>query len=163
MKNFGLILTLALLCSCSGLRQIRVEEVRNVQLKPFSGSTLEVGLEARINNPSYRKVQLTKLELNVLRGNTPFATISATKKVSVPRRSNSFTPVPLEIRLRNVLGAVLALQQKGFSLDELTVEGEIRAKAFPLSKTIAIKKMSMREFTAQYGDFITPLLNLRNR
>jgi len=163
MKNFGLIFILALLCSCSGLKQIRIEEVRNVQLKPFKGSTLEVGLEARVNNPSYRKVQLTKLELNVQRGNTPFAAISATEKINIPRRSNDFTPVPLEIRLRNVLSAIMALQAKNFSIDELTVEGEIRAKAFLLSKTIRIEKMSIQQFTAQYGDIVTPLLNMRSK
>ena len=163
MKNFGLMLIFALLCSCSGLQQIRIEEVRNVQLKPFSGSTLEVELEAKVNNPSYRKVQLTKLELNVFRGNTPFATICTTEKVKISKRSNEFQQVSLEVRLRNMLSAVMALQQKNFSLDELTVEGEIKAKAFPLSKTIKIEKMSIQQFSAQYGDIVTPLLNMRNR
>jgi len=163
MKNFRLIFIFALLCSCSGLRQIQIEEVRNVQVKSFSGSKLDVGLEAKVSNPSYRKVQLTKLELNVLRGSTPFAVISTTETVKIARRSNEFQQVALEVRLRNMLSAVMALQQKNFSLDELMVEGEIRAKAFPLSKKIKIEKMSIRQFSAQYGDIVTPLLNLRNR
>ena len=163
MKNFGLMLVFALLCSCGGLQQIRIEEVRNVQLKPFSGSTLGVELEAKVSNPSCRKVQLTKLELNVLRGSTPFATICTTEKVKIARRSNEFQQVSLEVRLRNMLSAIMALQQKNFSLDELTVEGEIRARAFPLSKTIRIEKMSIQQFSAQYGDIVTPLLNIRNR
>jgi hypothetical protein len=163
MKNFKLLLVLTLLCSCSGLKQIRIEEVRNVQLKPFSGSTLGVGLEARVNNPSYRKVQLTKLELNVQRGSTPFATISTTEKVKIAKRSNEFQPVSLEVRLRNVLSAIMAMQLKNFSVDDLTVEGEIKAKAFPLSKTIKIEKMSVREFASQYGDIVTPLLNMYSK
>ncbi|MDR2938238.1 MAG: hypothetical protein LBU92_04790 [Prevotellaceae bacterium] len=163
MKNFGLLLALALLCSCSGLRQIRVEEVRNVQVKSFSGSTLSVGLEAKINNPSRRKLQLTKLELNVLRGSSNFATISATEKVKIPKRSNDFSSVPLEVKLNNILSAVMMLQQKNFPIDELLVEGEIKAKIFPLSKKIRIEKMSLREFSLQYGDMITPLLNTRGK
>ncbi len=157
------MLLLALLCSCGSLNQIRVEEVRNVQMKPFSGSTLEVGLEVKVRNPSYRKVHLTKLELNVERGGTSFATISAKEKVSIPRRSDDFQPVPLEVRLRNLLAAVMAMQQKNFSVDDLTLSGEIRVKAFPLSKKIKIEKQTVREFSAQYGDIITPLLNIRSR
>lgn len=163
MKNWVLLLTLALLCSCSGLKQIRVEEVRNVQVKSFNGSTLAVGLEAKVNNPSRRKVHLTKLELNVLRGSSNFATISTTEKVSIPKRSNEFSAVPVEVRLSNMLSAIMLLQQKKFPIDELSVEGEIRAKAFPLNKKIRIENMSMREFSSQYGDMITPMLNMRSK
>ncbi len=163
MKHWRVVLLLTLLCSCGGLNQIRIEEVRGVQMKPFSGSTLEVGLEAKVNNPSCRKVQLTKLELNVERGSTLFATISTKDKVVFPRYSNEFQPIPMEIRLRNMFGAIMALQQKNFSLDELTVEGELKVKAFPLSKTIKIEKQSIAAFSAQYGDIITPLLNMRSR
>jgi len=132
-----------------------------VQLKSTVGTAMTVGLEARVNNPSCHKVQLTKLELNVLRGSSTFATISTTDKVKVARRSNEFQPVSLEVRLRNVLGAIMLMQQKNLSIDDFMLEGEVVVKAFPLSKKISIEKMSVREFTAQYGDIITPLLELR--
>lgn len=157
------MLLLALLCSCGGLNQIRVEEVRNVQTKTFSGSTLEVGLEVKVNNPSCRKVHLTKLELDVERNGSLFATISTKDKVSIPRRSDDFQPVPLEIRLRNMLAVVMAMQQKNFSVDDLTLNGEICVRAFPLSKKIKIEKQSIREFSSQYGDIITPLLNIHSK
>jgi hypothetical protein len=157
------MLLLALLCSCGGLNQIRVEEVRNVQMKTLSGGTFEVGLEVKVHNPSCRKVRLTKLELDVERGGSLLATVSAKEKVSIPRRSDDFQPLPLEIRLRNLLAAVMAMQQKSFSVDDLTLSGEICVSAFPLSKKIKIKKQTVREFTAQYGDIITPLLNIRSR
>jgi LEA14-like dessication related protein len=155
-----LLPAVAFLSSCSGLQHIRVEEVRNVSVQPSGGGVMQVTLDTKINNPSSRKVQLTSLDISVeLRGSV-FATISAKEKVVVPRHSNAFQQVLLEVRLRNLLTTLIALQQKKISPDELTVEGTLNAKAFPLSKTIRIEKQSLSVFAAQYGDFITPLLKV---
>ena len=163
MKNIVPLLALALLCSCGGLRQIQVEEVRNVRLKQFSGNTLAVELEARVNNPSRREVHLNKLELSVTRGTSPFATITTTERLTVPRRSNNFAEVPLEVRLRNMLSVMMAVQLGTFSLDNLVVEGEMTVTAFPVTKKIKIEPINLQAFTEQYGDIVTPLLNLRGR
>ncbi|MDR1416683.1 MAG: hypothetical protein LBJ57_04620 [Prevotellaceae bacterium] len=158
-----LLSAVMLLSSCSGLRHIYVEDVRNVSVQPLRGGVMQVTLDAKVNNPSCRKVQLTELELNVeLRGST-IATISAKEKVVAPRRSHDFQPVSLEVRLRNLLTTLIALQQKQLSPDELMVEGTLKVKAFPLSKAIKIKRQPLSVFAAQYGDFITPLLKLQSK
>lgn len=147
-----------LLSSCSGLRHVYVEDVRNVSVQPSGGGVMQVALEAKVGNPSCRTVQLTGLELNVELRGAAFATVSAKDKVVAPRRSHEFQPVLLEVRVRNLLATLIALQQKKLSPDELTVEGVLKAKAFPFSKTIKIEKQRLSVFAAQYGDFITPLL-----
>ncbi|MDR1022500.1 MAG: hypothetical protein LBL94_04405 [Prevotellaceae bacterium] len=153
-----LLPAVTLLLSCSGLRHISVDDVRNVSVRPSGGGVMLVTLDAKVSNPSCRKVQLTGLELNVELRGSAIATISAKEKVVAPRRSHDFQPVLLEVRLRNLLTTLIALQQKQLSPDELMVEGELRAKAFPFSKTIKIEKQHLSVFAAQYGDFITPLL-----
>ncbi len=161
MKKFSfLCLLLALMCSCGGLQRISVEEVRGVSVTPSMSGTIAVTLEAKVNNPSCRKVQLTRLDLTVEQSGSTLATISATQKVVVPRHSDDFQPVPLEVRLRNMLGFAIALQQKNFSPDNLMLSGEIIVKTFPMRKKIKVEKQSVKDFTTQYGDFITPLLKL---
>ncbi|MDR3188310.1 MAG: LEA type 2 family protein [Prevotellaceae bacterium] len=151
-----------LLCACGGLRHIRVEEVRSVSVQPVGGGKMRVSMDAKISNPSRRTVQLTKLELNVELEGSVIATISTLETVTAPPRSSAFQPVLLELRLRNLISTVIMIQQKKISPDNLTVEGELHAGAFPLSKTIKIEKQPLNAFAAQYGDLVTPLFLMIN-
>ncbi|MDR0712326.1 MAG: hypothetical protein LBF67_08305 [Prevotellaceae bacterium] len=153
----------ALLSSCGGLQRIRVEEVRNVSVQPAGGGKMLVNMDARISNPLCRTVQLTGVELNVELKGSLFATISVAEKVKAPPHSNEFQAVSLEVRLRNLLFALITLQQKQLSPDDLMVAGTLKAKIFPLSKTITIEKQNLGVFAAQYGDFITPLLKVQGK
>jgi LEA14-like dessication related protein len=158
----ALALLTLLTSSCGGLRHIRVEDVRNVSLQPAAGGKMQLGMEAKVSNPSCYKVQVEQLTLNVELRGAAFATITTSDKLVIARHSSDFLPIALELRLRNMLAAAIALQKKKLSADELTVEGELKVKSFLLRKTIKIEKQSLRAFSAQFGDFVTPLLSLQN-
>ncbi|MDR2814481.1 MAG: LEA type 2 family protein [Prevotellaceae bacterium] len=150
------------LSSCGGLRDVRVEEVRSVSIQPAGGKML-VNMEAKITNPSRCTVQLTGLELNVALRGADFAAISTVETVEVPPYNDAFQRVSLELRLQNMLSALMTMRQKQISPDELTIAGELKVKTFLWSKAIKVEKQSLSAFAAQYGDLITPLLKLQGK
>jgi hypothetical protein len=81
----------------------------------------------------------------------------------VPPHNDAFLPVELELRLRNIISTMIMLQQRQISPEEMMVEGELRVKTFPLTKTVKIEKQSLSAFAAQYGDLLTPLLELQGK
>jgi hypothetical protein len=154
----------ALLSSCGGLRHTRVEEVRGVSLRSVGGGKMLVNMDVKISSQSSLTVRLSKLALNVELDGAPFAAISTVDMLKVPPRNDAFLPVTLELRLQNMLPALMVmLQQKQNLSDKLTIEGTLKVSTFLWRRTLKIEKQNLTAFAAQYGDFITPLLKQQSK
>lgn len=156
-----LSLCICIVTSCASYKNITIEDVRGSGVKPSSGGKMVIDLEARVNNPTCRKVHLKKLELDVFRNGSLFATLNTPNTVTVPRKSNDFQPIPIELRLRNILATLMTLDN--MNINDFTVEGEIKVSSFPMYKTIKIPRQSIQTFSAQFGDILTPILSIQNR
>jgi hypothetical protein len=161
---FLLLPATALLSSCGGLRHTRVEEVRSVSLQPVGGGKMLVSMDVKISSQSSLAVRLSKLALSVELDGAPFASISTADMLKVPPHNDAFQPVTLELRLQNMLPALMVmLQQKQNLSDKLTIEGTLKVSTFLWRRTLKIEKQNLTAFAAQYGDFITPLLKQQSK
>jgi LEA14-like dessication related protein len=157
------LLSIALLTGCASYNSIRVTDVRSTRgIQATGAGKISINLDVKVDNPTWRNVQLKTLELTVFKNNAVFVSLAASEKITVPKHSDDYVAVPINIKLQNVVAALLSFQ-KNTSIDDFEVEGIIKVGAFPMGKTITIKRQSLASFSATYGDIVSPILNLKNK
>jgi hypothetical protein len=155
-KGLCLIIGAAwLFCACTDYSQIVITNVKDVKIVPSGGGKFKIMLNARVKNPTCRNVKLRMVELNLQQRGMAFATLTLAEPISIASRSENDYPAVLEAQLQNILAALAGF--KNVFIADFTIEGKIKASAFPLCRTIHIKQQPLTEFEKQYGGIVSGL------
>ena len=132
-----LSLPLLLLGSCIKQEDISLKEVENVSVQGFS----RIDLTLKVENRSGSKLRVESARLDLRRGEMPL----------VPRKSVTSVPVTLRLKLSNPLGALGLMGDLKGMIPQLTVSGEITAKAGWARKKIRFDGVPFTDFLRTFG------------
>ncbi len=143
-----LLLTLPLwLGSCIKQDDIMLHEVENVSVQGFS----RIDLTLKVENQSGSKLRIEDARLDLRHGEMSLVDLKLGQQVIVPRKSTSSIPVSLRLKLSNPLGALSMMSNLKSTLSQLTVSGEITAKAGWARKKIRFDKVPFTDFLRTFG------------
>ncbi len=142
-----LSLPLLLLGSCIKQEDISLKEVENVSVQGFS----RIDLTLKVENRSGSKLRVESARLDLRRGEMPLVDLILGEPVLVPRKSVTSVPVTLRLKLSNPLGALGLMGDLKGMIPQLTVSGEITAKAGWARKKIRFDGVPFTDFLRTFG------------
>ena len=144
------ILLLALplwLGSCIKQDDITLHEVENVSVQGFS----RIDLTLKVENSSGSKLRIEDARLDLQRGQMSLVDLMLSQPVIIPRKSINSIPVSLRLKLSNPLGALSLISDLKSTVSQLTVSGEITAKAGWARKKIRFDQVPFTDFLRTFG------------
>lgn len=130
---------------------IRLEEVRDVQVEGVNLTQARVKLSLDMVNDSKMRVTVKEGELSLHDGSREVLEITIKEPVVLPRRSTTEVVVPLVIRFRGGLGALSGLSKLADHPENLLVSGSLHLKGAGLKKRYRINDMPLPDFLALIG------------
>ncbi len=124
-----------------------LHEVENVSVQGFS----RIDLTLKVENQSGSKLRIEDARLDLRHGEMSLVDLKLGQQVIVPRKSTSSIPVSLRLKLSNPLGALSMMSNLKSTLSQLTVSGEITAKAGWARKKIRFDKVPFTDFLRTFG------------
>ena len=124
-----------------------LHEVENVSVQGFS----RIDLTLKVENQSGSKLRIEDVRLDLRHGEMSLVDLKLGQQVIVPRKSTSSIPVSLRLKLSNPLGALSMMSNLKSTLSQLTVSGEITAKAGWARKKIRFDKVPFTDFLRTFG------------
>ena len=93
MKNklyyiFVLVTVSFLFASCSGIEEIKVGNIRGVEIKGINNDVLDVEITVPVENPNSFKVKLKDADLTVTNGETLIGTITQMDEIIISGNSS---------------------------------------------------------------------------
>lgn len=146
-RTLLLILPLILLGSCIKQEDITLKEVENISVQGFS----RIDLSLKVENQSGSKLRIEDARMELCRGEMPLVDLMLSEPILIPRKSTSSIPVSLRLKLANPLGALSLMGDLKSTLSQLTVSGEITAKAGWARKKIRFDDVPFTDFLRTFG------------
>ena len=142
-----LMLPLMWLGSCIKQEDIILQEVENVSLQGLS----RIDLSLKVENRSGSKLRVEEARMELFRGTMPLVDLMLSEPILIPRKSTSSIPVSLRLKLANPLGALSLMGDLKSTLSQLTVSGEVTAKAGWARKKIRFDGVPFTDFLRTFG------------
>ncbi len=140
MKNKLKFLLIPLMVMFFGscMQEVTLSELENIKIEKNSNS-LDIVLYLKINNPNAFKIKVQEINVDLTLNSWEVGEVISKEEFVLKPNSNDVYPVPVNVDFGNILTGGAALISL-FSSDKATVKilGDIKAKAFFISKTIKI-------------------------
>ncbi|HSZ24537.1 MAG TPA: LEA type 2 family protein [Cytophagaceae bacterium] len=149
MKKFIQIVVLFLcysLSSCLSFKELEPGEIKNIKVKKISGGGLEIEAGIQVKNPNNYNIVIKEIKADVLVNGKKIGEIDLTKKVVLPKKSESVNNFVVDTQLSNLMSAVPSLLFGGSV--SLQLQGYLKGKAFVFSREYPIsieKNISARD------------------
>ncbi|PKP39374.1 MAG: hypothetical protein CVT98_02045 [Bacteroidetes bacterium HGW-Bacteroidetes-15] len=153
-KSFfrGLVFVLAVFVfsSCGRYNDISVKDFNDVKFRGLNQNTVMLSFDVEIDNPNTRKISVIDIEFKAWLNNRELGVFRITEAIKLIPCSKQSYFVPAEIELRTIADAIRIATSGSFEslLDKIEVEGEIKAKSFPVRKTIKIERQSFKNLSS---------------
>jgi LEA14-like dessication related protein len=137
---------LVFLSSCGKYNSITVKEMKGVKLRGLNKNQVLISIEVIVDNPNPRNISITKIDLKAWMNDREMGDFKITEPIKLIPCSKSLYTIPATIELKTIADALrLATSGSIESLvDKVEVEGKIKGKSFPISKTIRIKRQTIK-------------------
>lgn len=142
-----LFVFIPLIYSCGNFEEIEIGEPKEVKIRGFEDNFLIVDIALPVNNPTIHRVSIKEMDVRVFLNDKYIGKLLIDEKVSIKPKKDTVYNLPVKIRLANVLGtAFIMMNMNKGSQSEVRFEGEIKAKALMITKTIEIKESKKINF-----------------
>lgn len=141
LKLLSLTLLIVTFSSCQQLANVQVGEIKDVAVKGFSGSNIQVSIKVPIKNNSKIKVNISKTEFALLGNNKLIGTATQANAISLPAKTDSTYKIYFNVDISNFDGGIMSLLPlvSGGS-NNFSIKGKVVAKALFVRKTIIINE-----------------------
>jgi LEA14-like dessication related protein len=135
-------IVLALLVgSCSEFSDVKINDIKDVEVKGFEENSFLVSVKLDVDNPSRHKIEITEINTKVFINNQYIGKLLSAEPIVFPSRSSDEYSILLRVRLNNILGTAFAMMQlKNGNKVHVRLEGELTARTFLLKKKIPINE-----------------------
>ncbi|MFN4233767.1 MAG: LEA type 2 family protein [Bacteroidia bacterium] len=151
MRYSLVIFLLALLCSCSGFKELSVSDIQslNVQNIDSKGATFKVGVT--IKNPNSFKIKVTAGELNVKLGKRDIGKAVLQNKIVIPAKSEKTHEFEIATDLSTLgLAAIPMIAELIRSKKtSVTLDGYVKGRALFVSRKIDIKRTDIIDISGK--------------
>ena len=144
MKNklyyiFVLVTVSFLFASCSGIEEIKVGNIRGVEIKGINNDVLDVEITVPVENPNSFKVKLKDADLTVTNGETLIGTITQMDEIIISGNSSKEYPVHIKVKLANFSNNLFSIYSTFSNKLDMKLSGTIKVRSFPYFRKIKIK------------------------
>jgi LEA14-like dessication related protein len=146
LLNFTVILISTLVVSCGNIRNIEIEELREVKLKTLKGNKAVVEITVLINNPSAYNIYVKDADIEVLRDEYSFGKATLFQKVKINKRSNETVNILFNLEITDrmtILSGRIRAILAGQDRTKLYFSGYIKGGTKMLSKSIRFENIGL--------------------
>ncbi len=140
-SKYALILILTIFnLSCFQYKEVEIIKVSDIKLKEFSTKGINVEVALQISNPNKYKISIVDADLVLLIKDKRMGIANINEKIVLPKKSNQIHRFTIHSTLKDVGSGAIPLLL-GIMIKapiELQVQGDIKARAKGISKTIPI-------------------------
>jgi LEA14-like dessication related protein len=139
-------LSILFLSSCGKYNDISVKGMKGVKLRGLNKNQVLISIEVEIDNPNPRKITITDINLKAWLSERELGDFRITEPIKLIPCSKSIYSIPAEIELRTIADALRLASSGSIEslIEKIEVEGKIKAKSFPVRKTIRIKRQPFK-------------------
>ena len=134
--------------SCSGVKNVKVGNIEDVNLTRFAGRSVEFEVLLPIDNPSSFRFRIVDVDLDVYINNEFIGKIGNVENVVISSISSELYSFPLKVELSNIFKG--ALSMFGLILErraEVMVKGKIVVRSFPFTRKILVDERAFVRLT----------------
>jgi len=141
---------LTLFSSCGNYNDISITSFNNVKFRGLNQNTILLSFDIEVDNPNRRKISVTDIEFNTWINDRELGTFRITETIKLTPCSKRGYVIPAEIQLKTIADAFKLATSGSMEsmLDRLEVEGSIKAKSFPVRKTIKVNRQPFRNLAS---------------
>ncbi len=140
-KLFVFLIFFPLFYSCGNFEEIEIGEPKEVKIRGFEDNLLVFDIGLPVNNPTLYRISIKEMDVRVFLNDKYIGKLLIDEKISIKAKKDTVYYLPVKIRLANVLGtAFIMMNMKKGSQSEVRFEGQIKARALLITKTIDIKE-----------------------
>jgi LEA14-like dessication related protein len=141
IKKFSFIALLVLvLSSCLEYKEVEVVKIVDVGVKDISTKGVDVEVAMQIKNPNKYNISIVDSDLNLFLKGQKMGTANIKEKVTLKKKSNEVYRFTIQSDLKDIASGGLSVMMGLITQSsmELKVQGDIKAKAKGISKSIPI-------------------------
>lgn len=136
-----------LMAACISADDINVKGIESFELKSLTRPSLVIDVE----NRSGKNISLAGGRFMLERDSVGIVEVMLAEEVVVPRKSDGLVTVPLQVRVTDPL-VLLSISLGGRLItDDMTVSGEVVAKAGAMSRKFEYEHMPLKKFLSIFG------------
>lgn len=141
IKLVGLILSIAILSSCSAYKSLYIGDISNVNFKGMVNNKISLELKVPVTNPNGYKIKIKSMDLDLTINGDYIGKMKSSNLIVIPARSNELQTLPVDIYVRNPLASMsLIYKMRKAKSFEMEIKGTIKVKALLKAKTIEVSE-----------------------
>lgn len=144
VRKSSLILICFLLFGCQQYDTVRLISVDKGKILSLTGSSLNLGLNIKIDNPTKSNIHIREFVINIIDNSKTIATLKLSENLIIRKRSKQIYPVLCAIEIGNPL-IFLKLAAKPQLLEKLRYSGYIKTRVGLFFKTIKISEYDLKQ------------------
>jgi LEA14-like dessication related protein len=128
-----------LFVACAGLKEIRIGNLRNIEVKGFENNKVELEITLPVENPNPYTVKIKDADIRIMNGDTELGRVIQMDKVVITRKSAKDYPVKLTVELTGLKDNIFSIYKIfGSKKNKMRIMGEIKAGYLLYSKSVKI-------------------------
>ncbi len=125
--------------SCSGIKDIEIGEIEDVNLTRFANRAIEFEVSMLIDNTSSFRFRIIDVDLDLYVNNEYLGKISNVDNVLIPSKSSELYTFPLRVNFTNILRGAISMYNLFLDRQaEVVVKGNLGIRSFPFTRNIAV-------------------------
>ena len=141
---FTLVVCTLLYTSCVTIQEVKIGNVRNVEVKGLNNNVITIDLMLPVENPNNYRLKVTDANLKVTSGNKEFGKVKQMSDLTISKKSSKTYPVRVGIELTNVNDGLLSsLWMISMKSLDLRLSGSIKVKSLFYRKTFVLKELKI--------------------
>jgi len=139
-----------LLSSCGRYNDININAVNDVKFRGLQQKVVLLNFNVEIDNPNTRKIAVTDIEFKAWLNDREIGTFRISETIKLIPCSRTNYSIPAEIELRTIADAFRLATSGSFDslLEMMEVEGVIKARSFPVRKTIKVERQPFKNLAS---------------
>lgn len=140
--GMAILLPFLLLSSCVSYDEVKITNIKQVDLKNFVGKEILLSAEVEIENPNSYSISVTDSDFDISTGNKLLGNFKIDNKVNIPKASKEYHELVFKVNMDDLApgaqNTLLKMVLSGKQEMDLKVDGYIEAKAFLLKRKFPI-------------------------
>ncbi len=142
LRTLTLVLLSVFLFSCMKIEDVELTSINNISIQSLTGKHLKISSEIELNNPNSFDIEVLEADINIFYKKQKLAHTHLDSNFKVLSKSNQAYVIYLTSDVSEIKSSLVTkvLGQAAFSPNgiPIRIQGEIKGKAFKLTKTIKI-------------------------
>jgi LEA14-like dessication related protein len=133
-----------ILVSCNSIEELKVNQIKGLEVKGVNGNVLELKVTAQIENPNVFSVHVDDADLTVFMKGNKVGKVNQIDKLDIEGHSTKEYALNLKVELtdvKNILGTAMQLFTGGDP--EISVQGSIKVRSFLYSRTVQVSELHL--------------------